>query len=300
MKNIKNIISFFLIAVIALYSCQDDDLSFGELVAPSNIEITVAYIDDGVESPAPGLGSGEIRVSAKADNATAYQFEIQGQTKLQKSGSASHTFTTLGTNTYAVTVVAYGTGGMSSSKTIEVEVLALYEPPADLLTMLTSNSSRTWRIANELPNHFGLGPVGTTKLGEYYPNGGTPDKSTSGMYDDRYTFNIDGTFTHDTGADGAVFGRVNLINEIGGPGNGTTDGADILKYSYASYSESWTLTAPGGVETLSLSGLGFIGYYVGGSTPHSYKIFARTDNTLTLMITDGNNEFDWNFILVAD
>ena len=300
MKKIKNILSVLLLTVILFTSCQEDDLTFGDIVAPSNIEVTVTYIDNDTESPAPGLGSGEIKLSAKADNATAFQFIVQGQTKLQKSGSASHTFTTLGTNTYAVTVVAFGTGGASSSKTIEVEVLALYEPPADLLTMLTSNSSRSWRVAYETPNYFGLGPVGTTRLGEYFPNGGTPDKSNSGMYDDRYIFNIDGTFTHDTGADGAVFGRDGLINEIGGPGDGTIDGADVLKYTYASYSESWTLTAPGGVETISLSRLGFIGYYIGGSTPHSYKIFQRTDNTMALIGTDGNNEFDWNIILIAD
>ncbi|WP_308991661.1 glucan endo-1,3-beta-D-glucosidase [Mariniflexile litorale] len=300
MKNIKYIIGIFLSISMLFTSCQDDDNELGDLIAPSNIEIIVTYIDDGAESPAPGLGSGEIKVSAKADKATAYQFVIQGQTKLQKSGSVSHTFTTLGTNTYAVTVIAFGTGGVSSTKTIEVEVQALYEPPADLLTMLTSNSSRSWRIAYETPNYFGLGPVGTTRLGEYFPNGGTPDKSTSGMYDDRYIFNSDGTFTHDTGDDGAVFGRNGLINEIGGPGDGTADGDDILKYSYADYSESWTLTAPGGVETLSLSGLGFIGYYIGGSTPHSYKIFARTDNSMSLIATDGNNQFDWNFILIAD
>ncbi|MEN3323680.1 glucan endo-1,3-beta-D-glucosidase [Mariniflexile soesokkakense] len=300
MKKINKILGLFLISVLTFTSCQDDDISIGEITAPSNIEITVAYIDEGVESQAPGLGSGEIKVSAKADNATAYQFVIQGQTKLQKSGSVSHTFTTLGTNIYAVTVIAFGTGGVSSTKTIEVEVQALYEPPADLLTMLTSNSSRSWRIAYETPNYFGLGPVGTTRLGEYFPNGGTPDKANSGMYDDRYIFNSDGTFTHDTGDDGAVFGRKGLITEIGGPGDGTADGDDILKYTYADYSESWTLTAPGGVETLSLGGLGFIGYYIGGSTPHSYKIFARTDNTLTLIATDGNNQFDWNFILIAD
>ncbi|MDO7171541.1 glucan endo-1,3-beta-D-glucosidase [Mariniflexile sp. AS56] len=300
MKKINNILGLFLIAILTLTSCQEDDISIGDIVAPSNIEITVTYIDGDAESPAPGLGSGEIKVSANATNATAYQFVIQGQTKLQKGGSASHTFTTLGTNTYAVTVIAFGTGGASSTKTIEVEVQALYEPPADLLTMLTSNSSRSWRIAYEMPNYFGLGPVGTTRLGEYFPNGGTPDKSTSGMYDDRYTFNSDGTFTHNTGVDGAVFGRNGLINEIGGPGDGTADGDDILKYTYGSYSESWTLTAPGGVETISLSGLGFIGYYIGGSTPHSYRIFSRTDNTMSLIATDGNNQFDWNFILIAD
>ncbi|MFD0990518.1 glucan endo-1,3-beta-D-glucosidase [Mariniflexile jejuense] len=295
MKKLKNIIGFFLITVLAFTSCQEDDLSFGELVAPSNIEISVTYIDDNAESPAPGLGSGEIKVSAKADNATAYQFVIQGQTKLQKSGSASHTFTTLGTNTYAVTVVAFGTGGMSSSKTIEVEVLALYEPPADLLTMLTSNSSRTWKIASTVNKHFGLGSIGGPEF-EYY--GAAPgDKANSGMYDDRYTFNVDGTFTHNVGPDGFVFGRENLINELGGSG-GTANGADIENYTFSTYSAQWTLTAPNEVETLSLTGIGFIGYYVGGN--HSYKIVSRSADEMIISTTDGNGQFDWWFRLIPE
>lgn len=298
MKNIKYIIGFFLFSFLFFNSCQEDDVQVGNLVSPTNLEISIAYIDNDIETAAPGLGSGEVMLSAVADNAISYHFVVQGQTKLQQSGSVSHIFTTLGTNTYTVTVIAYGAGGTSSSKSIQVEVQALYEPPADLIEMLTSNSSRTFRIDVDKPNYFGLGPVGTTRLGEFFPNGGTPDKSATGMYDDRYTFNIDGTFTHDTGGDGFVFGRVGLINEIGGPGDGVVVGDDIEAYTYASYSGSWSLTAPGGVETLTLSDLGFIGYYIGGN--HSYRILERSANTFAILSTDGNNQFDWNFILIAD
>ena len=303
MKNIKYKITIFFSGLLLFSSCQDDDVKVGDIVAPTNIEISVTYLDDtdddgeiDDETTAPGLGSGLVRFSASADNAISYHFVAQGQTKLLQSGSASYTFTTLGTKTYPVTVIAFGPGGVSSSKTIDVEVQALYEPPADLLEMLTSNSSRTFRIDTSKPNYFGLGPVGTTRLGEFFPNGGDPDKDGVGMNDDRYIFNIDGTYTHITNGD--VFGREGLINEIGGPGDGTPDGADILNYSYADYTGTWSLTAPGGVETLTLSELGFIGYYIGGN--HSYRIFERSSNSFSIISTDGNNEFDWNFILIAD
>ena len=296
MKNIKYKIAIFFSALLIFSSCQEDDAEVGSIIAPSNIEISVTYIDDGAESPAPGLGSGEVMLSATADNAISYHFIVQGQTKLQKSGSITNIFTTLGTVTYPVTVIAFGAGGASTSKTIDLEVQALYEPPADLIEMLTSNNSRTFRIDTSVPNYFGLGPVGTTRLGEFFPNGGDPNKDGVGMNDDRYIFNIDGTFTHITNGD--VFGREGLINEIGGPGDGTPDGADILNYSYADYTGFWTLTAPGGVETLTLSDSAFIGYYIGGD--HSYRIFERSANGFSILSTDGNNEFDWNFILVAD
>ncbi len=295
MKNLKYILGVFI--ALSLFACQEDNYNVGDLVAPSNIQVVVDIVGADTTNP-NGDGSGEVNFTATADNAVSYQFVYKGGASSAPAGRQSYSFSVIGLNTYAVTVIAFGRGGVSTSKTIEVDVLSLYEPPADLLTMLTADSSRTWRINTDAPNYFGLGPVGTTTLGEYFPTGGVPDKSGTGMYDDRYTFNIDGTFTHDTGVDGKVFGREVLIAEIGGPGDGTQDGADILNYTYPSYTAQWTLTAPGGVETLTLSGTGFIGYYIGGD--HSYRIFQRDANSMALISTDGNNQFDWNFILIPE
>ncbi|GAL89064.1 hypothetical protein [Jejuia pallidilutea] len=293
MKNYKHIIQF-LFCTLILVSCQEEDYEFGDIVAPSNINIEVKYIDEGTESAAPGLGSGLVEFSATADGATAYHFVIQGQTKLQTSGSVSHNFTNLGNNTYAVTVVAYGTGGASSSETIEIDVLALYEPPADLIEMLHGGTEKTWRIKAESKPHFGLGPVDGGTVAEWFsaePN----DKVGVGMYDDRYIFRADGTFTHITNAD--VFGRVGLIDELGASG-GSVDGADVLNLPYNDYTEQYTLTAPSDVETISLSGLGFIGYYAGGD--HKYRIFSRNATEMVLSTTDGNNEFEWWFVLTSE
>jgi len=291
MKTFK----YFLISLFGLLlitSCQDDDIQLGELIAPSNIQISVDIVGADASNP-NGDGSGTVNFKATADNVTAFHFVIQNVTKLAKGGSVSHDFTVLGLNTYPVTVIAYGTGGVSTTKTIEIEVLSLYAPPADLLTMLTSDSSRTWRIAAEVGSHFGLGPVGGNPF-EWYAAGAN-EKVDTGMYDDRYTFNIDGTFTHVT--NGNVFGRDPLINELGGSG-GTASGADVLNYNYNDYSAQWVLTAPGGVETLSLTGLGFIGYYTGGN--HQYVIFSRSADEMVLKTTDGNGEFDWWFRLIPE
>ena len=127
------------------------------------------------------------------------------------------------------------------------------------------------------------------------------------MYDDRYTFNIDGTFTHNvdgTNDDpvndptGTVFGRKGLIDELNGTGSGTENVDDIENYPYEDYTEQWTLTAPGGTETINLTGIGFIGYYIGGD--HTYEIEMRSANEMVLRSTDGNGGFDWGFILIAE
>ena len=301
MKNIKYILGL-LVSLTLITSCQDDDRTIGDITTPSNIELSMTYLDDTDEdgkidnaTEAPGLGSGVVEFTASADNATAFHFVTQGVTALQTDGVLSSNFTLLGTNTYAVTVIAYGTGGNSSSKTFEIDVLSLYDPPADLKEMLHANRSRTWKIASEINKHFGLGDVGNDPFQHY--GAGPGAKATSGMYDDRYTFNADGTFTHDVGPDGFVFGREKLIDELGGAG-GTADGADIEQYEYSSYEENWTLTAPNEVVTISLSGLGFIGYYTGGN--HKYIIHSRSANEMVIKTTDGNGVFDWWFRLIPE
>lgn len=301
MKNIKYILGIFLTIAVVI-GCQEDNYTIGELIPPSNIEIAVTYLDDingdGMldETAAPGLGSGLVKFSATANNATSFHFVIQNATKLQTNGSVEHTFTLLGNNTYAITVIAYGTGGISTSKTINIEALANYEAPEDLKEMLHANSSRTWKIASDTPKHFGLGPVGGSVQAEYY-GAGPGDKAHTGMYDDRYTFNVDGTFTHDVGPDGVVFGREILINELGGSG-GEAEGADIIQYLLDSYTANWSLTAPGGVETINLTGTAFMGYYIGGD--HKYSIYMRSANEMILKSTDGNGQFDWWFTLIPE
>ena len=284
--------------------CQENDYSFGEIIAPSNIQITAEIVGADATNP-NGDGSGEVKFTATADNAVSYKFFYKGGEAVSLSGEHTVIFSDLGLNTYTVTVVASGTAGVSSSNSIEVDVLATYAPPADLKTKLfgfdpgnpTAVTSRTFKIAETKPGHFGLGPVGGTIPTEWY-GAGISEKATVGMYDDRFTFSSDGTFTHVTNGD--IFGRDPLIyNDLGGAGTGTVNGADIENFPFADYTASYSLTAPGGVETITISGTGFIGYYTGGN--HQYQIFDRSvSNEFLLKTTDGNNEFDWWFIIVAE
>ena len=304
MKNFKYIMYSMVTLFFVVTSCQEEDLTFGDVTAPSNIQIVAEIVGADTTNP-NGDGSGVVNFTTTADNAISYQYVYNGARTAAPNGQQSYNFANLGLNTYSVTVIASGTGGASSSKTIDIDVLSLYEPPADLITMLTGDSSRTWRIKNETGSHFGLGPVG----GDFnlWYQAGPDEKAGLGMYDDRYIFNIDGTFTHitnstnddaGTNTDGTVFGREILINELNGPGAGTANGADVENYPYSDYMAQWFITAPGGVETLSLTSIGFLGYYIGGD--HTYKIVARSANEMSVQSTDGNAGFDWGFILIAE
>jgi len=293
--------------IVAFTGCQDDEFSVGNLTTPTNIQIGVDIV--GADTGKPnGDGSGTVNFKVTAENALSYHFVYNGETKLAEGGEITYNFSELGLNTYTINVIAYGTGGNSSSKTVQVDVLSLYEAPADLLNRLVGDGSRTFRIKAEAPGHFGLGPVGDQVPSAFFAAPAF-DKSSVGMYDDRYIFNTDGTFTHITNSEnddpvedtsGTVFGRVNLIDEIGS-GGGTVNGDDVENYPLDDNTGSWSLSAPGGVETLSLSGLGFVGYYIGGN--HQYELYewdSQSNTDFILRTTDGNNEFDWWFIITSD
>jgi len=274
MKNLKNIYFLLFSAMVAFYGCQEDEYSFGDIVTPSNIQITAEIVGADAANPY-GDGSGVVNFAATADNAVSYKYVFNGEETVSLSGNNSINFSSLGVNTYTVTVVASGTAGVSSSKSIEVEVLSTYAPPVDLIAKLygydpadpTAVTSRTWKVHSTKNKHFGLGPVGGQVLTEWY-GAGPDEKAGTGMYDDRFTFSSDGTFTHVT--NGTVFGRdPYIVNDLGPNASGNVNGADIENYAFDDYAASWTLTAPGGIETISLSGTAFLGYYTGGNQPIS-------------------------------
>ena len=304
MKNIlkmKNVFFLLLLSVLTV-GCVDDDFEFGELTNPTDLSVSMQVIGQSEENPF-GDGSGEVVFDASAVGAMTYKYVFgNGSSITTSSGVLTHQFSDTGTNIYPVTVIAYGPGGTASSIVTEVEVLVTYEPPTELIEKLVG---KEWRVKASVPGHFGLGPVGGMIPVEWF-GVGPNEKVGTGMYDDRYIFNEDGTFTHIVDAtnddptpdpSGTVFGRINLVDQLGASG-GTVDGADVLNIPFTDYTENWFITAPGGVETINLTGIGFIGYYIGGD--HRYQIYDRTGtNELILRSTDGNNEFDWWFILTS-
>lgn len=295
MKNIKYISGLFLLFMLVLSGCEKVvDKEFGDIIAPSNIQITAEIV--GQEDVGPyGDGSGTVVFSATAQDAITYKFVYDGVETMAPAGKKTYNFGKTGIFKYTVTVVAIGTAGVTSSASIEVEVLALYAPPADLLTMLTANSTRTWRIKAESAGHLGVGPTDADTPVWW---GAAPyDKDGLGAYDDRFIFNVDGSFTHITNGD--MYGKAApMTTDLDGD-QGMTANSDgeFVNYPYDDYTEGWSLSAPGGVETLTFSNIGNHGFYVGGD--HSYVILSRSDSEMSLR-TVGADGLGWFVILVAE
>ena len=287
-------ITAFIIA-LAMVSCEIDSFSeesefeFGDIVAPSNLQMSVEIVGGGT-----GDGSGTVHFSANATGAVNYKFVYNGQETLAADGKMTYSFAKVGTHDYTVAVIAMGMAGTTTSLSQTVTVLSVYSPPAELVSIL---SDKPLRVLAEEGAHFGVGPLDATSGVWWSAN--PYDKETSGMYDDRYTFsryNSGGTFNHDTGADGEVFGKAPALQSWWGDKGAVTNACcnEHENYPLETYQSNYTLSAPGGVETISID-KGFLGFCVANG---SYQILARTSTTLFVKTTFAGENNAW-FVLLG-
>lgn len=157
MKNIKYIFGIFL-SLILVTSCQEDDLTFGELVTPNNVTISAQIVGADTNNP-NGDGSGFVDFESTSNNAITYSYNFGDGTDVvvAPTGNVSHRFSITGVNSYVVTVIASGTGGISSTSTINVEVFSSFEDQeAKNFLSGGSGNSKTWYWAADKPGNIGL------------------------------------------------------------------------------------------------------------------------------------------------
>ena len=285
MKKIKYLFkSLLVITTLIFTSCETEDHEFGDIVNPTNLEVSADIVGADDNNP-NGDGSGTVHLTAIADNAITYKFVSNGVETMSPSGMITYNFSNTGLSTYEVTVIAIGTAGVVSNTSISLDVLVLYSPPQELLDALYTNS---WRVKAEEAGHLGVGPSDGNEPIWY--SAAAFDKVDTALYDDRYTFLTDGTLSIETF--GAIFGKKTPI-DLDYPNNTPYTADDVQNDEYFYYaaddfSSSWSISAPGGVESINLSSNGYLGMYVGGN--RSYTILERSSNSLHLRTIgmDGN------------
>ena len=134
MKKIKYITGL-LLALTFFVSCEDKNYEFGDIIAPSNVEITYDIVGADAANP-NGDGSGTVIFNVTATNAITYQFVKDGTTSITPFGTKSYNFVsttgpvgTFDVATVTVTAIASGTGGVTSSTSVTLDVLAPNVPP---------------------------------------------------------------------------------------------------------------------------------------------------------------------------
>lgn len=304
MKNLIKIISL-VVLVFCLGSCQEDDPSVGDIVAPTNILINSEIL--GVDSENPnGDGSGLVNFNFTSQNALSYKVNYgDGTSEMVPSGQVTHRYSRVGLNTYTVVLSAIGTGGVSSTATMEVSVFSSFDDlEAKQLLSGGTGSSKTWYWAASEPGHLGVGGSKSAAPDAYwYPSyytaqafekAGSADSDC--LYTDELTFSLNAQeeLTYQLDNNGKTFFNAGYESVVGGSA-GTDfcyeyNTVGVKNVSLAPTSVDWSsvpdpnFTSRGTV--MNFSDNGFMGYFIGAS---SYEIISLTSTSLYVRVMDANN-----------
>lgn len=295
-KILITIISLFVL--LLMVNCQEDNLGFGALSAPTSLKVTAEIVGKTAAFP-NGDGSGKVKFTSKADNAISYKYIFNdGTSQNSPSGVLENLFATPGVNTYTVTVIASGAGGVATNTTIEITVLSNFKDE-QAVQFLTGGSSKKWYWAQTEAGHLGVGPNvawadATFGMQNYYPSfyGAAPnEKSATCLYKSVMTFSLEGQtmkFLLDnkgqTFYNGAIKGGDDACYDLNTGG---------LKTVSLSKSDSFVSKNPDAATqtrgtTMNFSDGGFMGYFVGGT---SYEILSITENRMRVRVVQPGNPF---------
>lgn len=309
-KIIIKIVSLFTILLMA--GCQKDDFAFGSIDTPTNLQVTAEIVGKTADAP-DGDGSGMVKLTATADNAISYKYVFSdGTSENSPNGKFTKRFTKTGVNTYTVTLIATGRGGVASNITLDVTVLSNFSDD-EAVQFLTGGTSKKWYWSASEVGHLGVGPNNTdpekNAIPDYYKAGafekaGSPTSSC--LYDNELTFSLDGDqLKYQLNNGGATFFNAAFASVAGGSGPSDsclTYDAGGIKTVSLSPSESVVTKNPNpATQTrgtmMNFSDNGFMGYYIG---QNSYEILSITANRMVVRaVMGGDASLAWYHIFTT-
>jgi hypothetical protein len=308
MKKIKNIYIILFSVAITFFGCQENEYEFGDITAPTAILITAEIVGQDDANPF-GDGSGAVNFTVSANNASSYVFFFDGIAKASPSGIYTKRFSQVGVNNYTVVVKANGAGGVSTTKSMELEVFSSFSDAEaeNFLSGSNVGDSKKWYWQADVDVHVGLGPV-TDDYGngefayEAWWNGIKAwDSEKACMYDNEFVFTRTAngiTFEQTVGpafVPGAYSGDIGVA---GDQCHDETVATSMFGVKQVSFGPSTSKAAIDGSynnelyrgTTFDISDGGFMGWFVGAST---YDIIAISDDELIVRIIQAGDGFAW-------
>ncbi|CAH0998864.1 hypothetical protein LEM8419_00179 [Neolewinella maritima] len=290
-----------LFLALTLLGCEQEDYAFGDIQAPTNLQVDVEVVGESAATP-NGDGSGTVIFTATADNAITYKYVFSdGTEELAPSGRLTKRFSQVGTNTFQVTVVASGTAGVSTTATTEVTVESTFSD-AEAVQLLAGDGSKTWYWAADEPGQLGVGQNDGNADQNYFANyyqaapfekDGAAESQC--LYEDELVFSRDGDrLFYTLNNFGMTYFNAAYQSVAGG-----SAGFDFC-YDYTvqddpqlvALSPSESVVAANGIPgqtrgtLLNFTEGGFMSYYIGAST---YEILSLTENRLVVRAEQGDN-----------
>lgn len=294
----KRIFKYFLgvfVVFLINFSCKDTNYTLGDLTAPSGIVINAEIVGATTASP-NGDGSGDVKITITAKDALSYKVDYDANTPLDlvylPTGSVTKKYTNLGVNTYRITAVVYGKGGTSSTLTKDVTVRSDFTVAPDIVSNLTSGTSKTWVVDKSVAGHMGVGPWSDASVTPEWWAAGVNEKVAccNCFYTSTFTFAkvaSNGTYTLQvTCPDGAFTKTGSLTTLPGIPGSGDEGcysySGGTSAFSFIPSSTGVAASAPSTKTAILLAGNStFIGY---GAVQKEYEIMAITATSLYLRV----------------
>jgi hypothetical protein len=282
--NIKTIPLILLAMLFGFSSCTKEDKTFGDLTTPQKPVIDVQVVGKTATAP-NGDGSGNVTVTVTSANAINYKIDFgDGSAPITSTNnSQQHIYSHVGVKDVTITVVASGKAGVSSSNATNVSVLKNYVPSAELVTFLTGDNTKTWKVDSATVGHLGVGP--TTSFTSEWWSAPVNDKVGQGIYDDEYTFTKAGNvFAHKT--NNSLFGHKENLKDFDPSLTGTGD-YTLTGPAAANYTEPFAYDGAGAVEYIIFTGKGHMGLYAGA---HKYQVLTKSATQMWLRYigTDNN------------
>ncbi|MCB4798276.1 family 16 glycosylhydrolase [Neotamlana laminarinivorans] len=313
MKNLKYIIGILLLALIS-FSCEEENYELGDIVAPSNIE--VSYTIQGQDTSDPELeygdGTGYVDFVVTADNAISYKINYgDGTSEVVPTGEVTKRYSLPDANTYTVIVTAIGVTGTSSTMSLDITVYSSFSDVevVEFLAGDNAGDSKTWYWAANQAAHIGLGPVE-----DDYGNGefawpawwnaiGPWDEEKYCMYTNEFVFtrlDEDGTMTFEQSVGpafvpGTYAAKIGIDGDVCHDETVVTSMFGVKNVSFAPSSSKAALEGSYNDEPyrgteFTIADDGFMGWYVGAS---SYDIISVTDEELIVRIIENGNDYTW-------
>lgn len=293
--------SIILLTALVFWGCEKDDYEFGEITAPSGLEVAVNIAGADEDNPF-GDGSGLVTFTSTASDAITYKYVFSdGTEQIAPSGKIAKRFTEVGVNTYSVTAVASGKAGVSTSITQEVTVLSNFDDN-EAMQLLTGGDTKTWYWAADEPGHLGVGQNDDNAELNYFANyyQATPfekdgaDESTC-LYQDELIFSMDGSqLLYQLNNKGQTYFNGSYEAVAGG-----SNGFDYC-YDFAVNDQPQVVALGPSESVVEMNGIagltrgtvmnftegGFMSYYIGAT---SYEILSITANRLVVRAVQGND-----------
>ncbi|MFD2914506.1 glycoside hydrolase family 16 protein [Psychroserpens luteus] len=313
MKNIIKITTLIL-TMVFFVNCQEDEAEIGDIIAPSNLVITAQILGVDAENP-NGDGDGFVTLTATADNALSYNFQFgDGTNAAVPSGINTHRYSVVGLNTYTVVISAVGTGGVSTTASIEVDVFSSFNDlEAKVFLSGGEGNSKIWYPKLDEDGHLGVGPTLAQDIaddsnlnGHWFPQYDSTaafGKCGEGISDCFCNFTL--SFSLDADENLSFIQNNNgttFFNWASGSAVGQTfgefedtcfefDTTGESSVSLAPTSTDWSQVAdPNFLEprgtVMNFSNEGFMGYYTG---VNSYEILEVDNNYLYVRFYDNAN-----------